>query len=647
MNIKATSWSCGLMLMISSCFSDAPLNSSMVNLSVSVNGAGLVTSTPSGLRCSSTTPCVTAFPRGTNVTLTAEASASDTFSSWNGACSGSAPTCQVKLEQAATLGATFTPRAANLGAPRALYTDILAGPNSGGENGKGAYLSVFGMNFGSSLANLRVLIGGVEVDNYRYLGVSRGRSDIQQVTVQIGALGNPTPGIALPITVVVNGIASNADLSFTVNPGRMLFVDNVAGNDATAVVGEISKPFRFAQRPDLSQGAWGKVQPGDFIVLRATSKNWMDVGFENYFLRYRDKSGSAPTGASGTGPITIMGYPTEDVLIRGTLASGMTSGCLSGINGQSFPGKGQWAIITNLRIDCEGYDGPISQQIAGDHWRVVNNDLSASSAATSGSSVPRMAGITGNGQDSVWLGNRIHDIQGSPQECHGIYIDGDGSYEIAFNLIENIRSGNGFQVFVNGGNGSDVADDIHFHHNLIRDVSKHGINLSDGTRNNVRIYNNIVYNTKVAGVRFNTVDLNNAKIFNNTFYNTVSDGNTNYAALMNDWNLPSEAFEIRNNIFVAHSGTRYEGGSVGIDSTRGPISHNLWFGGIGAYDFDANPRMGDPKFVNPGLDFRLQTGSPALDTGSSLVLALVQDDFDIVSGARPKGSGFDIGAFER
>ena len=76
----------------------------------------------------------------------------------------------------------------------------------------------------------------------------------------------------------------------------------------------------------------------------------------------------------------------------------------------------------------------------------------ARTAPTSGASIPRMAGITGNGFGSTWLGNHIHDIQGSSGECHGIYIDGDGTYEIAYNHIENIRSGNGFQIYVNGGN---------------------------------------------------------------------------------------------------------------------------------------------------------------------------------------------------
>src|SRR3989344_5591253 len=111
------------------------------------------------------------------------------------------------------------------GAPYILYTDILSGPASGGENNKGAYLSLFGKNFGGSGlgTTVKVYVNNVEVDNYRYLGDSLGRLDVQQITVQVGALGNPTPGVALPIKGVVNGVASNTDHTFTVQPGDIIF----------------------------------------------------------------------------------------------------------------------------------------------------------------------------------------------------------------------------------------------------------------------------------------------------------------------------------------------------------------------------------------------------------------------------------------
>src|SRR4030066_134240 len=93
-----------------------------------------------------------------------------------------------------TGGGTTPPPTPITGAPYILYTNVLTGPNVGGENSKGIYLSVFGKNFGNSGlgTTVKVFINNVEVDNYRYLGPALGRSDIQQITVQIGAIGNPT-----------------------------------------------------------------------------------------------------------------------------------------------------------------------------------------------------------------------------------------------------------------------------------------------------------------------------------------------------------------------------------------------------------------------------------------------------------------------
>ncbi|HEY2037640.1 MAG TPA: hypothetical protein VGG96_11540, partial [Steroidobacteraceae bacterium] len=283
----------------------------------------------------------------------------------------------------------------------------------------------------------------------------------------------------------------------------------------------------------------------------------------------------------GSGPIVLMGYPGEDVYIRGTLAGGMNGGCISAINGQTFAGIGQWAVIADLRVDCEGYDGPVSEEIHGNHWRVINNDLSASTAPTSGPNVPRMAGITGNGYDSIWLGNHIHDIQGSPQESHGIYVDGDGTYDIGYNLIEDVRSGNGFQTYSNGDNGSETISNIRFHDNLIRRVSKHGINIADGSKDGFVIYHNVVQDTACSGIRFNTRDLSGALIDGNAFYETDTSRNEHCAALSNDWNLPAHAVTLRDNTFGAAAGTAYLAGSEGFSASMVAASGNRFLGGSG------------------------------------------------------------------
>jgi hypothetical protein len=526
-------------------------------------------------------------------------------------------------------------------APIVLYTDIASGPNSGGENNKGTYLSIFGKNFGNALANIRVFINNAEVDNYRSVGASRGRPEIQQITVQLGAIGNPTPGAPLPLKVVVNGKVSNQDKTFTVNPGRILFA-SINGNDGTAVPGDISKPYRHVQLADLdsTQGAWGLVKAGDTIVMRGGS--WSDSGFKEYFIRFMKgdrSSGTAPTGAAGSGPITLMGYPGEDVFINGDSTT-HPRGAVAGLDGNSYPNAGKWINITNLRIEGGGYDGPISLEIKGDNWRVINNELTAYTGVTSGPSPSRMGGINGDGLNAVWLGNNIHDIWGSPGEAHGIYVGDDGSYEIGYNLIYDIKSGNGIQTYT----GVGVINNVTMHHNIIHDVSKHLINIAQGSGSNITVFNNLAYNAAAYAVRFNGEALNNCRIWNNTFYNTgISD--PYYAALANDAVTTANAIDFRNNIVVPTRGRPYTGGSVGL-AGYATFANNVWFDGTGSTSFDSQAINANPMFVAAGSDFHLLAGSPAIDSGSGTVVGLVTNDLDITTG-RPQGAGIDRGAYER
>lgn len=69
-------------------------------------GSGPVTSNPAGLTCGST--CTANFAPGTVVYLTATANANSVFTGWSGACSGTVPSCAVKMDFAQTVTATFS-----------------------------------------------------------------------------------------------------------------------------------------------------------------------------------------------------------------------------------------------------------------------------------------------------------------------------------------------------------------------------------------------------------------------------------------------------------------------------------------------------------------------------------------------------------
>jgi hypothetical protein len=655
--------------------SDGTSSASLPAFSIAVTGSSSTTSSPPTISGSPNTSVTAGQSYSFTPTTTDPSGGTLTFSvtnkpSWasfntaTGQLSGTPSTANAGTfssigisvsdgKQSASLPAfsiNVSSASASAGSPLVLYTDVASGPNSGGENNEGAYLSIFGKNFGGSGLGsaVKVYIGGVEVNSYRYLGPSRGRSDIQQITVQVGSLGNPAAGTALPIKVVVNGVASNTDQTFMVNPGRMLYVSQ-SGNDATAVPGDINHPYRHVQNG--SNGAFDVAKPGDTIVMRGTAlasgaaltsdptpagSAWTDVS-NGYFVRFIDKNGSAPTGASGTGPIALIAYPHEDVYIYESYASGATGG-ISGVDTHQYTG-GKYVTVADLRVEAGGSGGPIDEQTAGVNWRVVNNEVTAVTGSSDSHNLE--AGIVGSGTNSFWVGNHVHDINSaSPQEMHGIYIDGQGSYEIAYNWIQNVTDGSGFQVYIDDGYAT-TTNSVSFHHNMIANSNKYGINIADGSASGFVYYDNVVDGAGWGCLRFNTTNLSGAKIYNNTFANCVTK--SGYGVVNNDWNLPSNALDMENNIFYATSGGSYSGGSVGLSTGMGTITHNLFYNGASGDDnWDSHPVVGNPLFISLGTDLHLQSGSAAIGAGSTAVSSVVTTDYDL----KPRtGSSIDIGAY--
>ena len=542
---------------------------------------------------------------------------------------------------------------ARAASPQVLYTDIVAGSTTGGENNQGAYLSIFGKGFGTNGlgTTVKVTINQVEVANYRYLGPSKGRPDIQQITVQTGALGNPTPGVPLAIQVVVGGVASNTNQTFTVQPGGFLFVDPINGHDANAVKNDIQHPWQHVQTSaGFLTGALGSAAAGDTIVLRGG--NYTGDGCDGYWLKFRNITGSAPTGAAGHGYLAVLAYPGETVSIHPASASNY--GVISG-GGSAY--QASYIVVADLVVQGGSagntvfHDGPVNLQVLSDHWRVVNNNLSCPDAPYDA----KAGGIAGDGRYDALLGNTIHDTgegqSNSNEENHGIYIDAGNDYEIAYNVVRNIPGGSAIQFF-NSADTTPTIFNVKLHHNLIANVTaphgKHGINIADTSSTGFEITDNVICHVSRGGIRFNTTDIHGCKIYNNTLYDVASVRNSPlYAAIMNDWNLPSDALDIQNNIVWPASGVAYLGGSNGIDGSNGIFSHNLWFGGSEAAPaFDAGAVTGNSLFVAAAQDdFHLNSGSAAKDHGSAVVSPWVTDDFDLI--ARPQGNGYDIGAFER
>ncbi len=186
-----------------------------------------------------------------------------------------------------------------------------------------------------------------------------------------------------------------------------------------------------------------------------------------------------------------------------------------------------------------------------------------------------------------------------------------------FNIPYSGISPNGAGIYLDTGTDIDV-----YNNHVETTTIGIGIGTESGTTtNNVKVYNNIVKGATI-GIRVlsfgSTGNKNNVGVFNNILY-----GNPQYGILWDSSSpCPNANCWVRNNIATSNG-------------------NNLVVSGSGV-TYDHNIVSGDPKYVNPPNDFHYQSTSPAIDAGSSVNAPSL--DFD--GNSRPRGAGYDIGAFE-
>lgn len=447
------------------------------------------------------------------------------------------------------------------GAPFIIAIDAPSGPVNADWK-KAAYLTIYMLNPGNfsdyGITNF-VTIGGVNVGDYRCLELCKGKVgtfwNFYRLTVNVGALSGLTLGTAYPIAVTVGGVGpSNATsgsnyvtldndaLTFTPNPGRMIYVDPVNGvNPSRGTVptganlaagdGGYDFPVKDAQTYPDSSGAFGgaftcpnsatssptattNLPPGSHVVLRGgTYTNYLKASsFPNPWVCFWQITGNTPTGAANTGYVVMTGYPgaaganaSESPQFIGPVSSAATAngGGIFGADGarsvlaNSFNSGGysKNIVISNLKIlpntsSLAEDGGPINFQNVSNNWRVFNNECTW--PCDIGDGHRRTGGIQVVGDSPRVMLNYIHDIFGTAdQENHGIYNGegGSGGTSIAvtnaveaFNFIENITNASGVSV-ANGGSG------IQFH---------------NGSQNkpytNCRVHHNVIDTTIKYGI---------------------------------------------------------------------------------------------------------------------------------------------------
>lgn len=593
-----------------------------------------------------------------------------------------------------------------------LYTDTTEGAVSGGEDNKGHYLTIFGLNLAPSFAALgdthRVYIGGVEVDNYRYLkpavGVPTGAIGtgvfqtwgIQALCVQVGALSGLTLGVEYAIDIKVSGVSApiNAtsgaffvdpdgnNISFTPNPGATVFV-SLSGNDANA--GTIAAPLRHLQAGTTIAGLTGALfttrgssspvaadacQPGTQIVLRGGDYG-ADTAYEDRWARFTRITGIAPTGSLGSGRIHITSYPgpaggNAPEVVEWIGQSGSRGGIhwcdtqRGSVEANPYGGTGYGKRMHLSNIKIQPYEtaaftdaSPINFQTGADYARVVNCEAEWHTLET-GASAQRAAGISGNGIAMRIYGNYVHDIYGDPAQNlnHGMYLDGNANCAIdciaAYNVFKDITAGNGMQTY------NQVAADFltgHiFHHNWIESTNKYGINLSAYTKS-IHVFANVVVDSGgYAIVSQSQVASGALEIEYNTIFGW-GRVETTRAAVGSTTNLTSGTTKFQNNIVVQDTGRSNTGytffGPNGADCTA---SNNRWYDISGNLTVkpagDVAGSYGTPTFVDYATkDFRLGTGSACIDAGTAALTSV--GSYDFLLAPRTVNATKDIGAMEK
>jgi hypothetical protein len=278
--------------------------------------------------------------------------------------------------------------------PVLLYSDIDSGPATGGEGQTdGAFVCVFGENFGRVQGSSKISIGGVPLATYK-LWTDRG-SPYQpgRYAKACGQVSHLTASGAQTVTLTTNaGTASLASV-FRVRPGKIYFVAAV-GHDQLGR-GSSDHPWLTIKR------CKNAMNPGDICYVRAG----VFSAIENYGAALVLDSSGAPGS-----PKAIVAYPGETVSIdnrksgsgRAAVRSYLTKGTYAG--GQSIS---DWTLA-GLSINGSGQG---MQFLPGNNIRLVDNEILCEGERCSGADGGLLVGhpVAVSSHVTV-LGNRIHNV---------------------------------------------------------------------------------------------------------------------------------------------------------------------------------------------------------------------------------------------
>ncbi|WP_052200348.1 Ig domain-containing protein [Terriglobus sp. TAA 43] len=506
------------------------------------------------------------------------------------------------------------------GAPHINYTDLNVGSGTGGDNGNGVYVRIFGANFGSSQGSSNVTIGnGSIVTNCALCSWSD-----TQIIAQLGS--SATTG---QVVATVNGLQSNG-VPFTVTPTTILFV-SPNGSDSNS--GSFTSPFKTWRAAFNSATSNDSRSPSQNTVI------YLEPGTDVTFDDGRGYKAAISTdrgGSSATSQLSIVGYP------GGTVTVGSSS-ITNGVHG--------WAnFVTIANLNIVGQVSAIDAE-AGD-VRIINNSISCPAPPSGVGGTACVLGETTDPTETwVFQGNNVHDTGGNVDKTyHAVYFSSNVNHaDVGWNNVGQNFKGYCRGIMFHATLGNNEYD-LHVHDNIVTNSYCDGIALAsvNPSLGTVEVYNNVVSNAALAsnpygvaneaGIAINTDPAGggssgNVEVYNNTVVNagayTLGNQNGCFGVV-----LSGAGMHLTNNICSQPSSSQpyIEKGSTNVSG-----SNNLWYGAGAAPSWDSAPIT-----LNPLLSaiYSLLGLSPASGAGTTSIMS----PFDILGNAR--GSRPSVGAYQ-
>jgi hypothetical protein len=531
--------------------------------------------------------------------------------------------------------------------PRIFFSDLESGPNIGGHNNHGLWVTIWGKGFGATRGSSTVTVGGGEAADYPIWSDSK-------ITFQLG-LAAKTGEIVVNVREKNGSRASNG-LPFVVRAGKIFFV---ALNGSDRQRGSLDAPWRTIIH------AKNKISAGDVAYIRDGVAQTSQDSFTASLSMDRD--GGSNSGKPNA-PKALVAYPGAKVTI------GKAHGQEFGIRTPNIEAREDYWVFSQLHI----IGGTQAIDMGGTGWKIVGNEIECPGAdgqvgcvETSGASQIR------------FYGNEVHNAGTGPASSkyyHAVYFSTDSNHiDVGWNHIHDNFTCRAIQFHSSptcrpGCGASDETGrnqfDLHVHDNLIHGDNCNGINFAtvDPSKGVVEAYNNVIFHVglmdpKSEGGAFSCIYVagitnhgragtGTVEVFNNTLFDCGANHSRNADGSRGAFSVgggPAQLMmHLRNNVVYQLPGEIY------IDGSKAQITgeKNLWFGaGDGPQQTQGNINA-DPQFVNlAGFDFHLRGTTPARDAG---VAVLPRNTFVFAKGSatdkdgvsRPQGKGFALGAYE-